>query len=409
MRIAISVGHAAKVRGASGPEPWGLDEVDEAYKVVGEVANKLQSAGVQVETYFDTVSTSQSENLNRLVNWHNESAFGGSSHDLDVSIHFNAYQVTSKPMGCECLYVTQQTLSAEVAAALAMSMDLPNRGAKYRSDLAFLNGTHAPAVLVETCFVDSSTDAEHYRVNYDRATTALAEALGGVDIGAQPPDTELPPDGQPPETVTGANRVEIVGKIIGDVTLYINDVLIKGHENCEHTVDLNIQIVGDTVLVVNGEEFHNPTPPPVEPEYGIQANHCSIVATVFGGSDDPNNSAYPPYALLDGDNDDFVALPYSFDSNLFPDSAPQVRVYRGELSAVGKVADKGPWTTDDSSYVIGTARPIAETCYHEGAPLPSGPNAGRVPSNPAGIDLSPALARKIGIEGKGTVDWEFVD
>jgi hypothetical protein len=32
-----------------------------------------------------------------------------------------------------------------------------------------------------------------------------------------------------------------------------------------------------------------------------------------------------------------------------------------------------------------------------------------VPTNDAGIDLSPALAEQIGIEGKGKVDWIFVE
>jgi hypothetical protein len=41
-------------------------------------------------------------------------------------------------------------------------------------------------------------------------------------------------------------------------------------------------------------------------------------------------------------------------------------------------------------------------------PLPSGPNAGKIPSNPAGIDLSPALAEALGHDGMGPVDWEFV-
>jgi hypothetical protein len=104
-----------------------------------------------------------------------------------------------------------------------------------------------------------------------------------------------------------------------------------------------------------------------------------------------------------------VALPCSFDPSLFPDHAPKVRVFRGELSAVGVVADKGPWVVNDDDYVHGSARPVAETCHDENAPLPagSGPNAGKVPANRAGIDLSPALADMIGVEGKDYVDWSF--
>jgi len=402
-RIAISVGHGLKVRGASGPKPWGLDEVDEACRVVDAVYDKLNAVGVTTVKYFDTVSTSQNENLNRITDWHNQQ-----SRDLDASIHFNAYSVTSKPMGCEVLYVTQSTLASETSAALAEALDLPNRGGKYRGDLHFLNATDKPAVLVETCFVDSSTDAEHYNANFDACCEALAECLGGVSIETEPPE---PPDVEepPPDEVTGDNRVEITSKIEGDVTIYINDTLVKGHENCEHTVDLSISLAGDVTLVINGEEFHNTVPPPTDPEFGIQANHCDVEATVFGGASDPNYSAYPPYdsngnGRYLNDTELYVALPYSFSTSA---PLPMVRVYKGELSAVGIVADKGPWTTDDEDYVYGSARPIAETCHDEGTPLPSGPNAGKVPTNKAGIDLSPAMAETIGVNGKGLVTWTF--
>jgi hypothetical protein len=61
--------------------------------------------------------------------------------------------------------------------------------------------------------------------------------------------------------------------------------------------------------------------------------------------------------------------------------------------------------------VFGTARPIAETCCDEGTPLPagSGNNAGKVPANRAGIDLSPAAFDALGMTDNGPVDWKFVE
>ena len=85
-----------------------------------------------------------------------------------------------------------------------MLTDLPNRGAKYRSDLKFLNSTNKPAVLVETVFVDSSSDKAAYNANFEDVCKALAEALAGKQIGdvEPPPVEELPPpiDGEPPPT-----------------------------------------------------------------------------------------------------------------------------------------------------------------------------------------------------------------
>src|SRR5262249_31752939 len=121
MRIVISSGHGKYVRGASGY----LDEVDEARKVVESVATALRSMNVEVTTYHDDVSKSQNENLNRIVNFHNSK-----KRDLDISVHFNAYQTTSKPMGTECLYVTQSQLSGTVANNIASASGLVNRGPK---------------------------------------------------------------------------------------------------------------------------------------------------------------------------------------------------------------------------------------------------------------------------------------
>src|SRR5215831_11074359 len=104
-KIVISSGHGKYVRGASGY----LDEVNEARRVVERVAEFLEAASVGVDTFHDDTSHSQSENLNTIVNYHN-----AQTRDLDVSVHFNCYQTTSKPMGCEVLYVTQEELAAQV-------------------------------------------------------------------------------------------------------------------------------------------------------------------------------------------------------------------------------------------------------------------------------------------------------
>ncbi len=158
MDIVFSSGHGQKIRGASGY----LDEVDEARKVVEAVAELWRKSGVGVTTFHDNTSTSQSQNLNTITNFHNSK-----KRDLDVSCHFNAYQTTSKPMGCEVLYVSQSELASEVSAAIAGAGKWPNRGGKKRTDLAFLNNTNEPAILLEVCFVDSSSDADSYRKLFD--------------------------------------------------------------------------------------------------------------------------------------------------------------------------------------------------------------------------------------------------
>jgi N-acetylmuramoyl-L-alanine amidase len=187
-RIAISSGHGLKIRGAAGPPPWGIDEVDEARRVVERVAEIWRGMGIGVMIFHDDVSTTQSENLDRIISWHNSQ-----ERDYDQSIHFNAYQVTTtKKMGTECLYVTQEDLAGEVSAAIAEASGLPDRGGKYRGDLAFLNGTEMPALLVEVVFCDAKLDCDAYRENFDIICQAIASATVGENEG-EPERPERPP------------------------------------------------------------------------------------------------------------------------------------------------------------------------------------------------------------------------
>src|SRR5262245_33125249 len=183
MKICMSSGHGKLVRGASGY----LDEVDEARKVVESVASILRDIGVQVTTFHDDVSTSQNENLSRIVDFHNSK-----QRDLDISVHFNAYQTTSKAMGTECLYITQLDLADVVSTDIAEVTGLPNRGPKKRTDLYFLNNTNMPAILIETVFVDSSADADVYRARYNNVCEAIAGALSGEEIAPSPPSPPEP-------------------------------------------------------------------------------------------------------------------------------------------------------------------------------------------------------------------------
>ena len=178
--VVISSGHGLYVRGASGI----IDEVDEARKVVEKLAGELIVRGVYVKTYHDDKSKSQNENLNTIVNYHNKQ-----QRDLDISVHFNAYEQVTKPMGCEVLYLTQHTLAAKVSSAIAASGFI-NRGAKKRTDLFFLNKTTAPAILLEICFVDSEADVNIYDEGFEEICDSIATVLGGDDgdVVEPPPD-----------------------------------------------------------------------------------------------------------------------------------------------------------------------------------------------------------------------------
>jgi N-acetylmuramoyl-L-alanine amidase len=169
MKIVISAGHGLLVRGASGI----IDEVDEARKVVPSVADWLRRTGHSVIEFYDDTSTTQSENLDTIINFHN-----AQDRDADVSIHFNCFEQTDQPVGTEVLYLTQESLASRISAAIAKAGNLIDRGAKYRNNLAFLNGCDMPAVLLEICFVDSEADVEAYLENFE----AICKAIGTIGM-----------------------------------------------------------------------------------------------------------------------------------------------------------------------------------------------------------------------------------
>jgi N-acetylmuramoyl-L-alanine amidase len=207
--VCISSGHGKHVGGASGI----LDEVTEARRIVDRVANELAARGVTVYVFHDDVSTSQNENLNRIVSFHNSK-----TRDIDISTHLNASQETTKPMGTEVLYITQAELAGQMSRAIADAGGFIDRGAKKRKDLYFLNKTKMPAILLEICFVDSSADAELYEENFDEICDNIATVLGGPEQTTETPPPEVD---HRPATV----RMEI--EVSGNVQVIINGVPVS--------------------------------------------------------------------------------------------------------------------------------------------------------------------------------------
>jgi hypothetical protein len=125
----------------------------------------------------------------------------------------------------------------------------------------------------------------------------------------------------------------------------------------------------------------------------IPLNQQAITASVFGGESDYNVSAYDEDKVLN-DSDFYIALPDRFEG-----VRPKVLVHNRDAGAteIASIEDVGPWNIDDSYWLTGE-RPQAE----------SGTDMTGRTTNGAGIDLSPALAKALGVDGMGKVDWEFV-
>jgi hypothetical protein len=131
---------------------------------------------------------------------------------------------------------------------------------------------------------------------------------------------------------------------------------------------------------------------------GDRMRFIGITATVFGGPSDSMSGQQTAYQTP-GDwwNRPGVALPARING-----PRPLVRVVHQGRSVDCEIVDVGPWNDvpGDRYWETGT-RPKAEQGLVD--------DHGRVPTNKAGIDLTPAAANAIGLQGKGLVDWDFVD
>jgi N-acetylmuramoyl-L-alanine amidase len=150
-----------------------LDEVTEARKVVDRVYEICKKLNIECYKYHDT-SSSSSQNLANIVNWHN-----GFKDGVDVSIHFNAYKHTSSAMGTEVYYYSQKELASKMSLALANNTGLKNRGAKSGTGLYFLRNTKKSALLIEVCFGDSEADVNIYRNKFETICRTIVYVLTG--------------------------------------------------------------------------------------------------------------------------------------------------------------------------------------------------------------------------------------
>lgn len=138
------------------------------------------------------------------------------------------------------------------------------------------------------------------------------------------------------------------------------------------------------------------------PGPGVGGNN--VTATEFGGgSDFPMASAYG--GTVDP-NSPQVALPAHL-SAISRKIQVKLSGNPGPWIACA-VNDVGPWNVNDPYWSTG-GRPAAESEHASGTLAQNN----KVPSNPAGIDLTPAVMNSLGISGSinarsTTVDWQFV-
>lgn len=143
-------------------------------QVKDAVAAKLRALGHTVYDDTDEVGSTQAQNLNNIVR-------NSNSHNVDLVISFHLNASDGNGQGVEVLYYDQKDLAAKISSQLAKDIGWRDRGAKQSTDLAVLNGTKAPAILIELGFIDNESDMAKW--NVDNIANSIVYALTGQTGG----------------------------------------------------------------------------------------------------------------------------------------------------------------------------------------------------------------------------------
>lgn len=150
MKIFINAGHGGLDPGAV--SNYMTKEKDITRTVAASLAAMLIEKGYNIEFF------QQKENVNEVVEVEK-----GSSSCLFISLHCNS-AANALAGGVEVLYYptsgTGKALAGVLSKSISETLELKNRGAKPRKDLRVLNGTKAPAVLIELAFLSNPKEEE---------------------------------------------------------------------------------------------------------------------------------------------------------------------------------------------------------------------------------------------------------
>lgn len=192
MKIYIDAGHGESIRGAYDPGAVGLHgtkENDVTVDLARRLGHLLREKGYQTLGAALAAGPDR-ENFREAVQ-----AANAARAAFFVSLHCNAAAARSAN-GYEVLYrsggnaakavldeITRQVVRGD-SRWLEEPLRLTNRGTKKRTDLAVLNGTRMPAILVEVAFI--SNEREEDLLNEPTVLQAFAQAIAdGIDAFLQ--------------------------------------------------------------------------------------------------------------------------------------------------------------------------------------------------------------------------------
>lgn len=167
--VVIDAGHGGANPGAVYN---GRQEKDDALKLALAVGQILENNGVDV---YYTRTTDIYESPSRKAQEGN--AVEG---DYFVSIHRNSSPYPNQYTGVESLVRNRYGEAARLADNInsrLVQVGFENQGVNERSDLAVLNQTQMPAVLLEVGFINTDADNQVLDTRFQETAGAIAEGI----------------------------------------------------------------------------------------------------------------------------------------------------------------------------------------------------------------------------------------
>ena len=167
--VVIDAGHGGNNPGAV---YRGRQEKDDVLALALAVGAVLEENGVEV--YYTRTEDIYESPVQKALEGN---AVGG---DYFVSIHRNASPYPNQYTGVESLVYDSYGQAAGLAGNINARLEqagFVNLGVQERPDLAILNRTQMPAVLVEVGFINTDADNELLDRRFDEAARGLAEGI----------------------------------------------------------------------------------------------------------------------------------------------------------------------------------------------------------------------------------------
>lgn len=219
MNIAMSIGHGKNERGGydSGACGGGFQE----FKIGREIGRYAAAALREYGCNVTLINYDADKSLYSRIK-----TINAGKYDLAMEIHLNAAHGTGSEVYYKVGNNAGKTIAGAISKSIATKFGIPNRGAKVKVQnntnyFGFVREVKCQSLLVETVFIDTTSDRKHVETAFGQKQCgiAIADAVASVyklkkttaSAPAVTPTTPSTPT-QPASAIKAGDIVKITGK-----------------------------------------------------------------------------------------------------------------------------------------------------------------------------------------------------